>query len=619
MSAQIIKQIAALIHENRVDEAKSIIKRVGDESASDAILLAELGKLEFLMGEFSHAKNYLQSSITLNPNNFEPHYQMGLVLLREGQAQPAMPFFRQACELKPGFALGHFYWGLTLYNMGNLVGALGQFKAAIKADQSLFTAMYYAGLTNERLNEHEEARQNFNQTIAAEPDFAPAHNALGTILIRLGKIQEAILAFEKACKLHPDFALAHLNLATALTISNQLEQAQMHYRQALNSQEISASQRGLIYNNLGIILVQMQQWEMAYEHLIQAKSIAPQLVETHINLGLVQMALQEYDLALDSFEQILHAFPGNAEASYYAGIALLCLRKYKAAQEKLTAVTHSNHQASFWLGWAYLADQDYQKAQKQFENIVAAKQTDSRQLSLSLDALGLCCALSGRHEHAIAHFDQSLQTDPSLALAYLHRARSHEALNQNELAQTDYNRALELDPNCLNADKDQIAQLLKDSKIEEALGHAVKILSLQPQDIKSQLLLARALKEKKAYADALALLSSIMVQAPENAEAYAILGQVHMAQGNFAQADEIFAQGSKLPDLETELFLYWAKALSSLGLHEVAMEKFKQAADINPYDADIYENWAQTLKSLGRSDEASEVYKLASSYLKPGL
>jgi len=620
MSAQIIKQITALIHESRLDEANSIIKRIAEESPNDPALICELGKLEFLMGDFAQAKKYFHVSIQLNPQNYEPHYQSGLILLREGEPKEAMPMFRQACELRPDFALGHFYWALTLYNMGNLTGALGQFKAAVKADKSLYIATYYSGLTNQRLNQWEEARQDFSQTIASEPDFAPAHNALGTTLLQLGKMPEAISAFEKACKLRSDFALAHFNLATLLAITYQFDQAQMHYREALNSSELSAAQRGLIYNNLAIMLVQNQQWEGAYEYLLQAKNIAPNLVEAHLNLGLVQMALQEYELSLASFEQILTDFPSNTEASYYAGIALLCLRRYKVAQEKLTASSVSGTQAVFWLGWAYLADQNYAQARTQFEKITngaqtEGSQTDSKLFALSLDALGLCSALAGHHEEAMAYFDRAIKTDSKLALAYLHRARSNEALHNTELAQKDYTQALELDASCLDTDKDQIAQLLKSSRVEEALTKATKILSFQPQDIKSQLLLARALKDKQVYAEALSLLSSIIAQAPQNAESYTILGQVYAAQSDFAKADEIFNQASQLADVDAELFLHWGKALNSLGLHELAIEKFKKSADINPYEAEIYENWGQTLKSLERFDEASEVYKLASSYL----
>jgi Tfp pilus assembly protein PilF len=125
----------------------------------------------------------------------------------------------------------------------------------------------------------------------------------------------------------------------------------------------------------------------------------------------------------------------------------------------------------------------------------------------------------------------------------------------------------------------------------------------------------RALQKKNAYTDALSLVSSILKDSPDNAEAYTLMGQIYMAQADFARADEIFRTGSTLANVEAELFLSWAKALTYIDFHDLAIEKFKQAADINPYDGDIYENWAQTLKSLGRFNEASEVYRQASSYL----
>ncbi len=135
-------------------------------------------------------------------------------------------------------------------------GALGQFKAAYKADKSLFTALYYAGLTNQRLNQNQDALNDLQEVIAQEPDFAPAHNALGVTLLALDKKDEAIASFERAVKLRPDFALAHFYLATVLSGLSQFDQAHLHYREALNSQDLSAQRRGLIYNNLAVSLVQ---------------------------------------------------------------------------------------------------------------------------------------------------------------------------------------------------------------------------------------------------------------------------------------------------------------------------------------------------------------------------
>lgn len=589
MSALIIKQINTLVQENRFEEARAIIDRLASEQASDPAILCQLGKLVFLMGDLSEAKNHLQASIALDPANFETHFQLGLILLKEGKPEQAMPAFREACELKPDFALGHFYWGLTVYEKGNLRGALGQFKAAYKADNSLFTALYYAGLTNQRLDKNEDALNDLQEVIVKEPDFAPAYNALGVTFLALGKTDQAVSAFERAVKLRPDFALAHFYLATVLSGLNQYDQAHLHYREALNSPDLSAQRRGLIYNNLAVSLVQAGQWEAASEYLLQAKNIAPHIVDVQMNFGLAQIALQEYDLAVSSFQQILHDFPDYYEASLYNGIALLGLRRYKDSEKSLSnaqsilaksaspqptatqamlaqaplskdQIDNLNSRMLLWLGYGYLAGQNYGTAKEQFEKIISrGKKTDKKLLSLAQDALGLAYSLDAHYREAINHFNQSLELDPDFALAYLHRARSSEALQDAESAHNDYARAIELDPDCLKEDKDLIAQLLQSANIEEALSHTIKVLTYIPQDVETQILMAKALKEKKDYPDALALLSSIMVQEPENAEAYTILGQIHMEQGNFARADEVFQAGSGLDNVEAELFLDWSK------------------------------------------------------------
>ncbi len=111
MSALIIKQINTLVHENRFEEARAIIDRLAAEQASDPVVLCQLAKLVFLMGDLSEAKNYLQASIKLDSANFEAHYQLGLILLKEGKPEQAMPAFREACELKRRFCPRTFLLG----------------------------------------------------------------------------------------------------------------------------------------------------------------------------------------------------------------------------------------------------------------------------------------------------------------------------------------------------------------------------------------------------------------------------------------------------------------------------------------------------------------------------
>ncbi len=627
LSAQIIKQIATLIQENHFDEARGVISRVAAVQAADPAVLSEVGKLSLLIGDLDDAEKYLRASLALDASKSDTHYQLGLILLKKGKNDLAMPEFREACELKTDFALGHFYWGLTLYGMGNVQGALGQFKQASKIDGTLFVAMYYSGLAYQRLNQDIEARQCFEQVVNKEPDFAAAYNALGVTCLKQNKIEEAANCFEKACKIRPDFANAHFNLANLLAKLGKYESAQLHYREVLDSPDFGATERAIAYNNLAVTFGQLKNWEFASEYLFQGQSIAPYMVELQINLGLVLIALHEYDLAISTFERVLINFPDQFEANFYGGMALLCLAHYAPAQilfdRAANFIASTNQQDSLmaqqlylWHGYASLANKQYDLAKIQLDKIISLNNTvDKKLLFMAFDGLGILNALSGDQSGAIEYFGKCLNIDNKFALAYLHRARSYEASNQPDLAKSDYAEALRLDPNFLDDDKSYVSQLLDEAQIEEAVTQVIKMVDISPQDLDSKLLLAKALQKKGDYSQAQQLLNDVIKEIPDSVAAYTMLGQIYMSQGNFAQADETFLQASKLENVDSDLFLFWAKALSYLGFHELALEKFKEAAEINPYDGDIYENWAQVLKSIGRFNEASEVYRLASSYL----
>ena len=527
MSAQILKQINTLIQENHYEEAQAVIGRVAAVQASDPAVLLELGKLSFLMADLKEAEKHFRASLELDKNNFDGFYQLGLVLLKQGNSDLAMPAFREACELKSDFALGHFYWGVTLFGMGNIKGALGQFKLATKLDKSLLVALYYTGLAYQRLDQAEEARQCFEITVAQEPDFAPAQNALGVTLLALGNTDEAIACFKRACKLRPDFASANLNLANILTKLTKYEAAQAHYRAALSSVDLSANERATVYNNLAVTFAQLKQWELASENLFQAQSVAPQMMEIQVNSGLVLIALQEYDLAINTFDHIISIYPEQFEANFYGGIALLCAGNYEKAQVLLARASElmsdTNpaenlfcQQLFLWHGYACLANRAYDQAQNQFEKIVTLNnQANKTTLCLALDALGLRAALLKKQDEAIPYFNQSINIDANLAIVYVHRARSYEAKGEEQLAHDDYQKALKLDPACLNTDKDYILQLLDNAKIEEAMAQATKMLNLTPRDIESKLLMAKTLQKKNAYTEALAILNAIVQESPK--------------------------------------------------------------------------------------------------------
>lgn len=52
----------------------------------------------------------------------------------------------------------------------------------------------------------------------------------------------------------------------------------------------------------------------------------------------------------------------------------------------------------------------------------------------------------GRHEEAIADYDEALRMDPQLAAAYYNRGNAKGLLGRHEEAIADYDKALQIDP-----------------------------------------------------------------------------------------------------------------------------------------------------------------------------
>ena len=67
-------------------------------------------------------------------------------------------------------------------------------------------------------------------------------------------------------------------------------------------------------------------------------------------------------------------------------------------------------------------------------------------------------SLAGRHDQAIADYDQALQLDPNHAAAYYSRATAHRAKGETSDAIADYRKALSLDPSVAKA-KEKLQEL----------------------------------------------------------------------------------------------------------------------------------------------------------------
>jgi len=129
----------ALIEQERLDEAMAVLQSAGDEANSREVWLHLAEKFRD-QRRFDEAVSCLERLLCKAPGA-EIHNNLGLVLMGQGQLEPAIANYRRALELKPDFAQAHSNLGIALELQGLFV----------------------------------EGMQHFHTALAIQPDFASAH------------------------------------------------------------------------------------------------------------------------------------------------------------------------------------------------------------------------------------------------------------------------------------------------------------------------------------------------------------------------------------------------------------------------------------------------------------
>ena len=115
-------------------------------------------------------------ALSLNPQDYRIHNNLGVALRHQGQLSGAIAAYHCALMLHPGFADAH-------YNLGNAWREQGDLPASI---------------------------YHYQRALALQPSAA-AWNNLGNSLKDWGAVEPAIAAYEQAIALEPDHASAHHN------------------------------------------------------------------------------------------------------------------------------------------------------------------------------------------------------------------------------------------------------------------------------------------------------------------------------------------------------------------------------------------------------------------------
>ncbi|MFI5398454.1 MAG: tetratricopeptide repeat protein, partial [Candidatus Binatia bacterium] len=217
------------------------------------------------------------------------------------------------------------------------------------------------------------------------------------------------------------------------------------------------------------------------------------------------------------------------------------------------------------LGWTLFQDGRPAEAVAEYKRALAANPNHVK----SHNNLALALVELGQLDEAAGHFKTSLEFEPKAEI-YSDLGFVMAQLGKPEAARADYQKALELDPNCASAHFNLAVAFVQAGKFGEAASHYRQALPGRP-----------------------------------TAETHNGLGYVLARQG---RTDEAVAEFRKAIDVDakfTPAYNNLADALATQGKLEEAEHYYKRSLAEKP-SAAVYNALGVVLRRLGKTDEAAD-------------
>jgi len=265
--------------------SKTVASRRGRlvlSSALCGILLVLLGFLTWRQtAEYHDLFALYTATLEKNPRCWMAHYNLGIVLREQGDADQAIEHYRQAVALRPDYAEAHYNLGRLLVEKGQLNDAIGHYERAAAINPADAAAQNNLGVTLFGIGRADDAIVHYQKALEIRPDYAEASCNLANVLIAKGDFDGAIARYRACLAVIPDQEEAQYNLASALLRTGRTDEAIVGYQKVLQMHPDSAD----AHANLGIAFLTSGRVRDAMAEYTKALQISPENLAALSNLA----------------------------------------------------------------------------------------------------------------------------------------------------------------------------------------------------------------------------------------------------------------------------------------------------------------------------------------------
>jgi tetratricopeptide (TPR) repeat protein len=343
--------VSGLVHlmQGNARAAIPFLKNAYQQSADDAVCVANLGVACHRAGELDDAVLYLKKALELKPDYTEAKYNLACARLDNKQAEEALVLFTElskassdnvdyicamadaqrekgdykkavrlynsALEKDPKLVRAHINLAPFMMHVGKVDEAMVHCRKAIELDTSQVAAYKNLGDCLIQQEELEEAMDVYADAYEVDPDSVELCVAIGRVWLETSDHGEASSWFQKAIMLDADNIPAHCGLAEIVRNNGNIPHALELLEPLLEKEPDDID----VLMAMADTLWEDGDAEAALEHLKHVQRLQPERVAIRGKIGqilsssgAVDKAIEEYQTALDQSPNCIPALSGLA-------------------------------------------------------------------------------------------------------------------------------------------------------------------------------------------------------------------------------------------------------------------------------------------------------------------
>ena len=295
--------------------------------------------------------------------------------------------------------------------------------------------------------------ENLQKLLKNDPSNFQARRELAILLAENGFNEEALSNLKYLEKYFPEDAELHYNLGILYEKIRNFEQAKLSYEKA-----ISISPQEDFYYNLGEVLVELKEWDLAIDAFKVVLKTDSNDGNCHFNLGLCYYRKDEINLATDYFQKAVILNPQDIYAHFYLGniyqdngLTNFAIESYN----KVLAISPDYSWAYYNLACIAYKNGNYEEAKENLRQTIFYNNFDIGAYEL----LTKICLKQGETEDIITILTSKLKKEENGSLYYM-LARVYKYMGQTSEYYDCLKKALQ-NHLTLNYTKDVVKQELE--------------------------------------------------------------------------------------------------------------------------------------------------------------